>query len=148
MFSFDCTELLIFYGHHLLLQRCSCRTFNIRGFYNFITKKANIPLILVPFFNGVSLLFCRFLKPGVTNELESLSFLKSKKVRIIYSKQDKTLLLVKRQFGQHVYGEPLQLHFFYKRVIMSQIVISIKFALFKEMAVQGARFSFPVNFNN
>ena len=31
---------------------------------------------------------------------------------------------------------------------MSQVVIWIKLALFKEMAVQGACFSFPVNFNN
>ena len=31
---------------------------------------------------------------------------------------------------------------------MSYVVIWIKFALFKEMVVQGACFSFPVNFNN
>ena len=37
---------------------------------------------LVPFFNGVSFLFCRSLK--------------SKKVSVICSRQDKTLLLVKR----------------------------------------------------
>ena len=51
---------------------------NSRGVYNFITKKANIPLKLVPFFNGVSFLFYRFLNSGVTNELKSLFFLKSK----------------------------------------------------------------------
>ena len=55
-------------------------TFNTRGVYNFIIKKANIPVNLVPFFNGVSFQFCRFLKSGVTNELKSLSLLKSKKI--------------------------------------------------------------------
>ena len=30
---------------------------------------------------------------------------------------------------------------------MSQVVISIKFILFKEMAVKGACFLFPANFN-
>ena len=52
--------------------------------------------MLVPFFNGASLLFCHFLKSGVMNELKILSLLKRKKVRFIYSKQDKTLQLVKR----------------------------------------------------
>ena len=70
--------------------------FNTRGVYNFITKKANIPVNLVPFFNGVSFLFCCFLKSGVTKEQKSIFLLKSKKVRVIYSKKDKTLLLVKR----------------------------------------------------
>ena len=46
-------------------------TFNTRGVYDFITKKANISINLVPFFNGVSFLYCRFLKSGVTNELKS-----------------------------------------------------------------------------
>ena len=55
-------------------------TFNTRGVYNFIIKKANIPVNLVPFFNGVSFQFCPFLKSGVTNELKSLSLLKSKKI--------------------------------------------------------------------
>ena len=45
-------------------------TLNTRGAYNFITKEANIPVNLVPFFNDVSFLFCHFLKSGVTNELE------------------------------------------------------------------------------
>ena len=54
-------------------------TFNTRDIYNFISKEANIP-VMVPFFNGVSFLFCRFLKSGVTNELKNLSFLKSKKI--------------------------------------------------------------------
>ena len=31
---------------------------------------------------------------------------------------------------------------------MSWVVILIKFAFFKEMAVKGACFYFPVNFNN
>ena len=61
-------------------------TFNTRGVYNFITKKAIIPVNLVPFFNRLSLLLCGFLKSGVTNELKSLFLLKSKKVRVIYSK--------------------------------------------------------------
>ena len=47
-------------------------TFKTRGVYNFITKKANIPVKLVPLFNGVSFLFCCFLKSRVTNELKSL----------------------------------------------------------------------------
>ena len=34
--------------------------FNTRDVYNFIIKKANIPVNLVPFFNGVSFLFYRF----------------------------------------------------------------------------------------
>ena len=53
-------------------------TFNIRGVYNFITKKVNIPLNLVPFYNGASLLPCRILKSGITNEQESLFLLKAK----------------------------------------------------------------------
>ena len=69
--------------------------FNTRGVNNFITKKANILVNLVLFFNDVSFLFCHFLKSRVTNELKSLFVLKSKKVRVIYSKQDKNLRLVK-----------------------------------------------------
>ena len=47
-----------------------------------------------------------------------------------------------------MYGGPLQLEFFFKkRVVYSQVVISIKFTLFKEMAVKGACFLFPANFN-
>ena len=53
--------------------------FNTRGVYNFITKEANIPVNLVPFFNDISFLFCRLLKSGVTNELKSLFLWKSKK---------------------------------------------------------------------
>ena len=71
-------------------------TSNSRGVYNFITKKANILVKLVPFFNGALFVFCRFLKSGVTNELKSLFFLKSKKSRVIYSKQGRALLLVER----------------------------------------------------
>ena len=70
--------------------------FNTRGVHNVITKKANIPVNLVLFFNGVSFLFCCFLKPGVSDEPKSLFLLRSKKVRVIYSKQDKTLLSLKR----------------------------------------------------
>ena len=70
-------------------------TFNSRGVYNFINKIASIPVNLASFINGVSFLFSRFLKSGVTNELKSLFLLKSKKVRVIYSKQEKNLLLVK-----------------------------------------------------
>ena len=54
-------------------------TFNIRNVCHFITKKANIPVKLVSFFNDASFLFCRFLKSGVTNELNSLFLLKDKK---------------------------------------------------------------------
>ena len=46
-------------------------TFNDRGVYNFISKKANIPGNLVLFFNGVSFLFCDFLKSGVMNDQKS-----------------------------------------------------------------------------
>lgn len=70
-------------------------TFGARGAYNFITKKASIPVNLVSFFNGISLLFCCFVKSGVTNELKSLFLLNIKKFRVIYSKQDETLLLLK-----------------------------------------------------
>ena len=87
-------------------------TFNPRSVYNFITKKANIPVKLVPFFNGIFFLFCHFIKSWVTNVLKSIFLSKSKKIRVIYSKQDNILLLVKHYFSQHVYGGPLQLHFF------------------------------------
>ena len=62
-------------------------TFKFRGVYNFITKEANIPVNLVPFFNDVLFLFYRFLKSGVTNDLKSLFLWKSKKLRVIYSKR-------------------------------------------------------------
>ena len=71
-------------------------TFNGRGLYNFITKEANIPVNLVLLFNDVSFLFCRFLRSGVTYELKRLFLWESKKSRLIYSKQGKTLLLIKR----------------------------------------------------
>ena len=90
-------------------------TFNTWSVYNFITKKANIPVNLVLFFSDVSFAFSRFLKSGVTNELKSLLLLKSKKARVIYSKQDKRYETVKRWFGQRKYGEPLQLHLFFKK---------------------------------
>ena len=72
---FYCTELLIFYGNHVALVS----TFTTRGVCNFITKEANIPVNLVPLFNDVLFLFCRFLKSGVTNGLKSPFLWKSKK---------------------------------------------------------------------
>ena len=80
-----------------------------------LSLKKQIPVNLVPFFNGVSFLFYRFLKSGITDELKSLYLLKRKKVTVIYSKLGKTLVLVKRQFGQHIYGGLPQLHFFRKK---------------------------------
>ena len=74
-----------------IVRNCSflgASSFSARGVYNFIPRKANIPLKLVSFFNDVLFLFCCFLKSGVTNELKILFLLKSKKVRVIYSKQE------------------------------------------------------------
>ena len=71
-------------------------TFNTRGVYNLIMKKANIPVDLILLFNGALFPFCYFLESGVTNELKSLFLLNNKKVRVVYSTKDKTLLLVKR----------------------------------------------------
>ena len=82
-------------------------TFNAKGVYNCITKEVNISVNLVPFFNDVSFLFCRFLKSGVMNELKSIFLWKRKKVIVIYSKQGKTLLFTKCYFGQHMHGGPL-----------------------------------------
>ena len=65
-------------------------TVNTRVVYNFITKEANIPVNLVPVFNDVSVLFCRFLKSGVTNEL---------KIFLRMSKKIKSYLF---QTGQNV----------------------------------------------
>ena len=76
------------------------QTFNATDAYNFITKEANIPVNLVPLFNGVSFLFCCFLKSGVTNKLKSI--FKEQKVRVIYSKQDKNSAVV-RTLGWSVY---------------------------------------------
>ena len=59
-------------------------TFNTWGVYNFITKEANILVNLVPFFNDVLFLLCRFLKSGVMNELKSLFLWKSKKVSYLF----------------------------------------------------------------
>ena len=92
-FFFYCTELLIFVGIIFCSSIALVWTFNTRDVYNFITKEANIPVNLVPFFNDISFLFYRFLKSGVTNEL-SLFLWKSKKVN--YSKHGKILLLIKR----------------------------------------------------
>ena len=74
-------------------------TFNTRSVYNFITKEANIPVNLLPLFNDVSFLFCRYLKSGEANELKNLFLWNTKKIRVIYSKLGKTLLLIKRLFG-------------------------------------------------
>ena len=98
-----------FNGHVFIVRNCSffmgiifcssvalVSTFDTRGVYNFITKEANIPVNLVPLFNNVSFLFYRFLKFGVTNEPKSLFLSESKKVWVIYSKESKILLLIKR----------------------------------------------------
>ena len=86
--------MVMFFFFFLIVQDCSffmgiifCSsvalvwTVNTRGVYNFITKEANIPVNLVPFFNDVSFLFCRFLKSGVTNELKMIFLRMSKKVK-------------------------------------------------------------------
>ena len=57
---------IIFYSSIFLIW-----TFNTRDVYDFITKKANIQVNLVPILNDVSLLLCRFVKSGVTNELKN-----------------------------------------------------------------------------
>ena len=89
-------------------------TFNTRGVYNFITKQTNISVNLAPFFNDVSFLFCCFLKSRVTNELKSLFLWKSKKELFIPNRA-KTLLLIKRKFGQHImYGDRYSYNFFKK----------------------------------
>ena len=59
--------------------------FNTRGVYDFISKQANIPGYLVPLFNGLSYLFCRFLKSGVTNELKRLLLLRQTAVLNIFA---------------------------------------------------------------
>ena len=89
-------------------------TFSTRGVYNFITKQTNISVNLAPFFNDVSFLFCCFLKSRVTNELKSLFLWKSKKELFIPNRA-KTLLLIKRKFGQHImYGDRYSYNFFKK----------------------------------
>ena len=95
-------------AQHLSCSVALIITFNTKGVYNFIPQKANFPVSLVLFYNGASFLFCRFLKSGVANELKNFFLLQNKNVRVIYSKQDKTLLLLKCYFGQHMYGVPLQ----------------------------------------
>ena len=122
-------------------------TFNTRVFYNFVTKKANIPVNLVPFFNGVLFLLCHYLLSGVTNELKSLLFWKSEKVRAIDLKQDKTLLLLKR-FGQHMYGGRLQLHCFLKKSnIWARQPFQSNILYLKKWQCRE-HVTFPVNFNN
>ena len=96
MFFFIVRNCSFFMGIIFCSSVASVWIFNNRGVYNFVSKKGNILVNLVPFFNDFSFLLCHFLKSGVTNELQSLFLLKSKKVTVIYSKQDKTLLLVKR----------------------------------------------------
>ena len=87
-------------------------TFCTRSVYNFITKTGNIPISLVPFCNDVSFLFCRFLKPGVTNELKSIFLLKSKKIRVIYSK----LFIQTLIWSAYVWRTATATIFFKKRV--------------------------------
>ena len=82
--------------------------------YNFITKKVNIPVNLVPFFNVVSFLFCRFLKSGVTNVLKSLFLFKSKKARVIYSKQDKAAVVKTLVWSVYVWRTATATFFFKK----------------------------------
>ena len=89
-------------------------TFNTGGVYNFITKKVNIPVNLVPFFNVVSFLFCRFLKSGVTNVLKSLFLFKSKKARVIYSKQDKAAVVKTLVWSVYVWRTATATFFFLK----------------------------------
>ena len=111
-------------------------TFNTRRVYNFYRKKSKYSSKL-----GSVLQWCRFLTPGLTNELKSFFFSKSKKFRVIYSKQDKSLLLVKRQFGRHMYvWRTATAIFFIKRVIYKLVSHFIQFALFKEMEAQGTCF--------
>ena len=62
--------------------------FNTRGVYNFITKEANIPVNLVPFFNDISFLLYRFLMSGVTNELKSLFSERAKKSYLFQTEQN------------------------------------------------------------
>ena len=49
--------------------------------------------------------------------------------------------------GQYMYGGPLLLCFFLKKVI-NELGSHFSQICFKEMKVLGARFSFPVNFNS
>lgn len=90
----------------MIVRNCSSvvlvLTFHARSVYNFIIKKANFPAHLVPLYNGVWFLFCRFLKPGVTTNGLKCLLLKSKKVRRVCSKQDRTFLLIKRWFSQYM----------------------------------------------
>ena len=60
------------YGMHIIFSSSVALvwTFDTRGVHDFISRKANIPVNLVPFFNAVSFLFCRFLDSGVTNKLK------------------------------------------------------------------------------
>lgn len=92
---FSCTQCFTFCWQHFCYCDVIVWTFNTRCVHNLLNKKANIPLNLVWFLNGVSFLFFLFLKFEVTNELNSLLLLKSKKAIVVYSKQDKTLLSLK-----------------------------------------------------
>ena len=101
VFFVFCFLLLYRIAHFLWASTFSPALFKfelsiLEVFMIFITKEVHIPVNLVPFLNDVLFLFCRFLKSGVTNELKSIFLWKSKKVRVIYSKQCKTLLLIKR----------------------------------------------------
>ena len=77
------------------------------------SKKENIPVKLVPLFNDVFLIFCRFLQSGITNELKGIFILKSKRVRVIYSKQEKNLLLVVANLDSMCMEEQYSYTFFF-----------------------------------
>ena len=95
-FFFKLQGIVHFYGHHGS-SVALIWFFNARGVHNFITKIANISVNFALFHNVVWFLLSYFLKSGVKSFV-----LKSKKVRFIYSKQDKTLLLVTCYFCQHI----------------------------------------------
>ena len=109
-------------------------TFNTRGAYNFITKEASIPLNLVQFFNEVSLLFYRFLKSGETNELKSIFLWESKEVKSYLFQTGQNFAANKTLFwSAYVWRTASAISFVEQYVIY--VVISIKFTLFKDMAV-------------
>ena len=56
-------------------------------------------------------------------------------MRVIYSKQDKTLLLLKSYFGQDMYGGPVQRFFFLKKRVVYELGSHFNQIRFKEIAV-------------
>ena len=109
---FYCTELFLFFmGSIFCSTVVLVEPLNTRGVYNFISKKAKNSSKF-----GLVLQWCLVPMLQLLKVWSNLIFfLKSKKVRVIYSKQDRTLPLLKRQFGQNMYGRPLQLSFFTKK---------------------------------